>query len=92
MRSILAEFADRSDGFGQRSADILDGTDFARSLVVLVSNFLLLVLSPPRRTVLVLSETVLVLDGCLNCGDADRGSGRFAVTCGPKDPWTELLC
>jgi hypothetical protein len=22
--------------------------------------------------VLVLSETVLVLDGCLNCGDADR--------------------
>jgi len=53
--------------------------------VVLVSNFLLLVLSPPRRTVLVLSETVLVLDGCLNCGDADRGSGRFAVTCGPMD-------
>ena len=32
---------------------------------------LLLVLSPPRGTVLVLSETVLVLDGCLNCGDAD---------------------
>ena len=35
------------------------------------------VLSPPRRT-------VLVLDGWLNCGDADRGSRRFAVTCGPK--------
>ena len=34
------------------------------------------VLSPPRRT-------VLVLDGCFNCGDADRRSKRFAVTCGP---------
>ena len=31
----------------------------------------------------VLSETVLVLDGCSNCGDADRGSRRVAVTCGP---------
>jgi hypothetical protein len=33
----------------------------------------------------VLSETVLVLviDGCLSCGDADRGSRRVAVTCGP---------
>jgi hypothetical protein len=36
----------------------------------LASDFVVLVLSPPRRTVL--SETVLVLDGCLNCGDADR--------------------
>jgi hypothetical protein len=26
---------------------------------------------------------VLVLDGCLSCGDADRGSRRVAVTCGP---------
>jgi hypothetical protein len=26
---------------------------------------------------------VLVLDGCSNCGDADRGSRRFAVTCEP---------
>ncbi|MCY3005338.1 MAG: hypothetical protein NTV29_05105 [Planctomycetota bacterium] len=34
------------------------------------SDFVVLVLSPPRRTVL--SETVLVLDGCLNCGDAER--------------------
>jgi hypothetical protein len=33
-------------------------------------DFVVLVLSPPRRTVL--SATVLVLDGCLNCGDADR--------------------
>jgi len=39
------------------------------------------------RIVLVLSETVLVLDGCLNCGDADSliqavlGSSR---TIGPK--------
>jgi len=32
--------------------------------------FDVLVLSPPRRTVL--SETVLVLDGRLNCGEADR--------------------
>ncbi|MCE2752133.1 MAG: hypothetical protein LW720_09610, partial [Pirellula sp.] len=36
----------------------------------LASDFVVLVLSPLRRTVL--SETVLVLDGCLNCGDADR--------------------
>ena len=36
----------------------------------LASDFVVLVLSPPRRTVL--SETVLVLDGCLNLGDADR--------------------
>jgi len=38
----------------------------------------------------VLSETVLVLDGCLNCGDADRGSWIGAVrrnlrTHGPMD-------
>jgi hypothetical protein len=33
--------------------------------------------------VLVLSETALVLDGCLSCGDADRGSRRFSVTCEP---------
>ena len=32
---------------------------------------------------LVLSETVLVIDGCLNCGAADRRSKRFAVTRGP---------
>jgi hypothetical protein len=32
--------------------------------------------------VLVLSETVLVLDGCLICGDTDRRSRRLAVTCG----------
>jgi hypothetical protein len=31
----------------------------------------------------VLSATVLVLDGCLSCGDADRESRRVAVTCGP---------
>ena len=36
----------------------------------LASDFVVLVLSPPRRTVL--SETVLVLDGCSNCSDADR--------------------
>ena len=45
----------------------------------LASDFVVLVLSPPRRTVL--SETVLVLDGCFNC--ADLGSTRFAVTCRP---------
>ena len=33
----------------------------------LASDFVVLVLSEA-----VLSETVLVLDGCLNCGDADR--------------------
>jgi hypothetical protein len=31
----------------------------------------------------VLSATVLVLDGCSNCGAADRRSKRFAETCGP---------
>jgi hypothetical protein len=31
----------------------------------------------------VLSATGLVLDGCSNCGDADRESRRVAVTCGP---------
>ena len=41
-------------------------------------DFVVLVLSEA-----VLSETVLVLDGCLNCGDADRRSRRFAGTCGP---------
>ena len=34
------------------------------------------VLSPPRRT-------VLVLDGCSNLGTADRRSKRFAGTCYP---------
>jgi hypothetical protein len=43
------------------------GDLFVRALA---SDFVVLVLSPPRRTVL--SETVLVLDGCLNCGNADR--------------------
>ena len=33
--------------------------------------------------VLLLSEAVLVLDGCSNCSDADRRSKRFAGTCGP---------
>jgi len=47
----------------------------------LASDFVVLVLSkavlsPPRRT-------VLVLDGCSNLGTADRGSRRFAGTCGP---------
>jgi hypothetical protein len=45
----------------------------------LASDFVVLVLSPPRRTVL--SETVLVLDGCSNCSDADCRSKRFAGTC-----------
>ncbi|MCE2751914.1 MAG: hypothetical protein LW720_08490 [Pirellula sp.] len=36
------------------------------------SDFVVLVLSEA-----VLSETVLVLDGCLNCDDADRRSRRF---------------
>jgi hypothetical protein len=44
----------------------------------IASNFVVLVLSEA-----VLRETVLVLDGCLNCGDADRSSRRFAGNCGP---------
>jgi hypothetical protein len=54
------------------------GDLFVRALAL---DFVVLVLSPPRRTVL--SETVLVLDGCLNCCDAARRSKRFAGTCGP---------
>jgi hypothetical protein len=46
----------------------------------IASDFVVLVLSEA-----VLSETVLVLDGCLNCGDADRSSRRFAGNCGPID-------
>ncbi len=42
----------------------------------LASDFVVLVLSPPRRTVL--SEAVLVLDGCLNCGDAEYEYGASA--------------
>ncbi len=43
---------------------------------------------------LVLSETVLVLviDGCSNCGDSDRGSRRFAVTCEPMGRIAILDC
>ena len=53
----------------------------------IASDFVLIVLSETvlSETVLsetVLSETVLVLDGPLNCGDADRGAVRSAVTCG----------
>jgi hypothetical protein len=44
----------------------------------IASDFVVLVLSEA-----VLSATVLVLAGCLNCGDADRGSRGFAVTCRP---------
>ena len=44
----------------------------------LASDFVVLVLSAT-----VLSATVLVLDGCFSCDDADRGSKRFAGTCGP---------
>jgi hypothetical protein len=46
----------------------------------LLTDLVVLLLS---ETVLLLSETVLVLDGCLSCGDADRGSRRFAEACGP---------
>jgi len=49
-----------------------------RRLSCLASDFVVLVLSEA-----VLSETVLVLDGCLTCDDADRRSKRFAGTCGP---------
>ena len=41
-----------------------------RGCSCIASDFVVLVLSPPRRTVL--SETVLVLDDCLNCVAADR--------------------
>jgi hypothetical protein len=45
-----------------------DGTDgLNRNVRALASDFVVLVLSEA-----VLSETVLVLDGCLNLGDADR--------------------
>ena len=46
----------------------------------IASDFVVIVLSET-----VLSETVLVLvlDGCLNCGDADRRSRRFGGNCRP---------
>jgi hypothetical protein len=45
-----------------------NGTDgLNRNVRTLASDFVVLVLSEA-----VLSETVLVLDGCLNLGDADR--------------------
>jgi hypothetical protein len=45
-----------------------NGTDgLNRNVRALASDFVVLVLSEA-----VLSETVLVLDGCLNLGDADR--------------------
>jgi hypothetical protein len=43
----------------------------------IASDFVLIVLSET-----VLSETVLVLDGRSNCGGANRGAVRSAVTCG----------
>ena len=49
----------------------------------LASDFVVLVLSEAVLSEAVLSETVLVLDGCSNCGNSDRGSKRFAGTCGP---------
>jgi hypothetical protein len=36
------------------------------------TDFVLLVLSEAVLSEAVLSQAVLVLDGCLNCGDADR--------------------
>jgi hypothetical protein len=36
-----------------------------------------------ERLCLALDLVVLVLDGYLNCGNSDRGSRRFAGTCGP---------
>ena len=48
----------------------------------IASDFVLIVLSETVLSETVLSETVLVLDGPLNCGDADRGAVRSAVTCG----------
>ena len=44
----------------------------------IASDFFVLVLSEA-----VLSATVLVLDGCSNCSDADRRSRRFVGTYGP---------
>jgi len=52
-----------------------------------LGDFVVLVLSEA-----VLSETVLVLDGCLNCGDADRCSKRFRGTCGPMDRIAIMEC
>ena len=58
---------------------INDSCKFAEVICsCLASDFVVLVLSEA-----VLSETVLVLDDCLNCCDAVRWSRRFAVTCEP---------
>jgi hypothetical protein len=51
----------------------------------IASDFIVIVLSETVLSETVLSETVLVLvlDGCLTCGDADRRSRRFARNCRP---------
>ena len=64
MRSSYSKWSD----YRKKRNGPENGTDgLNRNVRALASDFVVLVLSEA-----VLSETVLVLDGCLNLGDADR--------------------
>jgi hypothetical protein len=64
MRSSYSKWSD----YRKKRNGTENGTDgLNRNVRALASDFVVLVLSEA-----VLSETVLVLDGCLNLGDADR--------------------
>ena len=64
MRSSYSKWSD----YRKKRNGPDDSTDgLNRNVRALASDFVVLVLSEA-----VLSETVLVLDGCLNLGDADR--------------------
>ena len=72
MRSSYSKWSDYrkkrngpDDGNDDGTENGTDGLN--RNVRALASDFVVLVLSEA-----VLSETVLVLDGCLNLGDADR--------------------
>jgi hypothetical protein len=68
MRSSYSKWSDyrkKRNGPDDSNDDGTDGLN--RNVRALASDFVVLVLSEA-----VLSETVLVLDGCLNLGDADR--------------------
>ncbi len=68
MRSSFSKWSDYRKKRNGPDDGTENGTDgLNRNVRALASDFVVLVLSEA-----VLSETVLVLDGCLNLGDADR--------------------
>jgi hypothetical protein len=74
---MISDFSDRIYHLSGRQKRVLSELLWVKRSCI-VSDFVVLVLSEA-----VLSATVLVLDGCSNCSDADRRSRRFAGTCGP---------